>query len=443
MEEREKVKDSQGIISGIAELIYEIRHDRQLSPIPDDGSFPNDVKTYNDELALMTADNKGNWFTVSWLYGECYMYRRLRTLFALSTHWKSFDPFAFQKINAFRSSESSILLLAESFDVLLSSRSGEGVEMARLEREFREMMEICLWGNATDLSLLTSLTHEQIQELQSVERGSHFILKDDLASVWNSVKELKGGRIDFVLDNSGFELFTDLVLADWFLTLTPFCTEVVFHPKLIPWFVSDVLPTDFNILITSLLSPTFFPTPTPTELANLTPAESAQRSSAQAALKKMVERWSSYIADGRFRMSVDSRVGVDGTLSGPEGEEMSEEVKKGVEMAKFWTSPFPYGDLPQFAPELLQELKKSDLTIWKGDLNYRRLVGDAKHPTTTPFEDTLGPLRGEIEILSLRTCKADVCVGLKEGMEERLDAEDKNWRVGGKYAVISYSARDV
>ena len=34
MEEREKVKDSQGIISGIAELIYEIRHDRQLSPIP-------------------------------------------------------------------------------------------------------------------------------------------------------------------------------------------------------------------------------------------------------------------------------------------------------------------------------------------------------------------------------------------------------------------------
>lgn len=37
-------------------------------------------------------------------------------------------------------------------------------------------------------------------------------------------------------------------------------------------------------------------------------------------------------------MSVDSRVGVDGTLSGPEGEEMSEEVKKGVEMAKCTSS---------------------------------------------------------------------------------------------------------
>lgn len=60
------------------------------------------------------------------------------------------------------------------------------------------------------------------------------------------------------------------------------------------------------------------------------------------------------------------------------------------------------------------------------------MISDAKHPTTTSFESTLGPLGGEIEILSLRTCKADVCVGLKEGMEERLDKEDKNWRVGGK-----------
>ena len=37
VEDREKVKESQGIIAGIAGLIYEIRHDRQLSPIP--GSY--------------------------------------------------------------------------------------------------------------------------------------------------------------------------------------------------------------------------------------------------------------------------------------------------------------------------------------------------------------------------------------------------------------------
>lgn len=59
---------------------------------------------------------------------------------------------------------------------------------------------------------------------------------------------------------SGFELFTDLVLgeftlnqcfvelftkqsrfvADFLLSLTPFASQIVIHPKLIPWFVSDV-----------------------------------------------------------------------------------------------------------------------------------------------------------------------------------------------------------
>lgn len=35
--------------------------------------LPSDVKLYNDELALMTADGRGTWFSSSWLYAECYM----------------------------------------------------------------------------------------------------------------------------------------------------------------------------------------------------------------------------------------------------------------------------------------------------------------------------------------------------------------------------------
>lgn len=67
------------------------------------------------------------------------------------------------------------------------------------------------------------------------------------------------------------------------------------------------------------------------------------------------------------------------------------------------------------------------------------LFRDAVLPTTMPFATALGSLAGEFNLLSLRTCKADVCVGLEQGVEERCEAEDKNWRVGGKYILPFFS----
>jgi damage-control phosphatase, subfamily III len=69
---------------------------------------------------------------------------------------------------------------------------------------------MCLWGNATDLSLLTHMTEEDIRNLQTVEKEaqaarSQFILKDDQDAAWDHVKSLKDARVDFVLDNSEFD----------------------------------------------------------------------------------------------------------------------------------------------------------------------------------------------------------------------------------------------
>jgi hypothetical protein len=70
-----------------------------------------------------------------------------------------------------------------------------------LKLDFTAIAEACLWGNATDLSLLTSLSHDEIKQLQSVERGSKFLLKNDLGAVWEHVKGLKDARVDIVFDN--------------------------------------------------------------------------------------------------------------------------------------------------------------------------------------------------------------------------------------------------
>lgn len=66
---------------------------------------------------------------------------------------------------------------------------------------------------------------------------------------------------------------------------------------------------------------------------------------------------------------------------------------------------------------------------------------------TTPFTKAIGPLgKGSgMRTLALRTCKADVVVGLPEGIDEKLregDEEDerkkRKWAWSGKYAVVQF-----
>lgn len=77
------------------------------------------------------------------------------------------------------------------------------------------------------------MTEEDIKKLQSTG-GEHLaateknILGNNLHNLADYVLNLKGGRIDFVLDNAGFELYCDLVYADW-LIQSGIADKIVFH----------------------------------------------------------------------------------------------------------------------------------------------------------------------------------------------------------------------
>jgi hypothetical protein len=109
------------------------------------------------------------------------------------------------------------------------------------------------------------MTEDDIKKLQSTG-GEHLaateknILGNDLHKLADYVMTIKNGRIDFILDNAGtfrmidnqvcadktgFELYCDLVYADW-LIQSGTCSEVIFHGKKIPWFVSDVTKKDWD-----------------------------------------------------------------------------------------------------------------------------------------------------------------------------------------------------
>ncbi|VDB92404.1 unnamed protein product [Peniophora sp. CBMAI 1063] len=407
----EREAEGKRIIEALSKLKYEMGRDRELPAIPEDGEAM--VETYNEELERLKAEGKGTWFTAPWLYAECYLYRLLRSYFTSTKYWKDYDPFRAQKEGTFQASGTAIYKLATTMHELEAEKDVLESDPDKLEVIFREMVQMCLWGNATDLSLLTHMSHDDIQKLQAVGKEAQaaqkeFILKDDQDAVWAHIKELKDARIDFVLDNAGFELFTDLVFADFLVTYTPYASSVVFHGKAIPWFVSDVTPPDFAATPSALLSPDFFP---PTD-----PSPSQQH------LRTMVLRWQSYIADGTFKFSVP--------YTSPLG--FSDPV------FDFWTSPWPYWNMKELAPALYEHMKGTGLAIFKGDLNYRKLTGDVAWPSSTPFEEAIGPLAGAFPLLSLRTNKADVVVGVKKEIADKLDADETGWRVNGKYALVSF-----
>lgn len=158
------------------------------------------------------------------LYAECYLYRRLRHLFETSTHWQAYDPFFQTKSDTFLASEAGIHACAKLIQELLEKNATHAVHDPATNVLFDELVSSSLWGNATDLSLLTNLNYADLQKLQATsaehrKEKQQFVLVNHLANAWDALRSMDHGRVDIVLDNAGFELVTDLVLADWFLTL--------------------------------------------------------------------------------------------------------------------------------------------------------------------------------------------------------------------------------
>jgi hypothetical protein len=99
---------------------------------------------------------------------------------------------------------------------------------------------------------------------------------------------------------------------------------------------------------------------------------------------------------------------------------------------EFHCAPYAYDAMP---PGLFAG---ADVVVFKGDLNYRRLVGDLRWPPTVPFGETVAYFPAPV--VALRTLKSDVVVGLTGDAVSRLDAEAPDWRVSGRYGLIQVHA---
>ena len=359
-----KIAEGKSILRSLASLKYGVQHNRQITPLSDDGK--PDVQSYNAELI---ARGNPTWHNTQWLYAECYLYRRIATFFNASTHWRTYDVFFRQKMSTFKSSRPAVLELSSRYrDIITQIRNKDAVvdtadpsKAQEAEKVlFTEMCEICLWGNATDLSLLTTLTYEDIQKLQGSsarKESEKNILVNDLPRAFDLLNQLKQSsktdqdrRVDIVLDNAGFELFVDLILAGYLLA-TNLATEVVLHPKDIPWFVSDVVPKDLAALLNAMSDPrTFYETMDDDQKHADDPESKPPPLSPEEVenVKFLFDDWSALHSEGELILRPNA----------------------------FWTQAGSFWRMPSTAPELYADLQQSELIIFKGDLNYRKLTGD-------------------------------------------------------------------
>jgi hypothetical protein len=203
------------------------------------------------------------------------------------------------------------------------------------------------------------------------------IVADDSAALWSAL----GPAADVILvaDNAGRELLADLVLIDHLLE-HDLAASVTVHVKPHPYYISDATTTDLVACLRRL-------------------AETASEISARL--------WAA-MATGRINVFTH----------------------------EFYCSPGSFHDMPA---DLRSVFEPASVTLVKGDLNYRRLVGDRAWPPTTPFATVVSYFPGPVA--ALRTLKSDVLTGIDAAKLAELDAGGPRWRTDGSHGLIQFHGR--
>lgn len=354
--------------------IEQLRQEIPAAPIrPVDDRDAPDAPDWKRYIALHHGQN---WLEVPWFFAEMYFYRRIlaATGYFGAGPLAGVDPFVYQK-------RQGLLTMAGPICSLSAHLAGWLEGQAWDAGALRRAISTALWGNQADQSLWPAAEGNHRGHVDQGDRADH-ILADDREAVIGYVMELRRGaaRADLVTDNAGFEFVCDLALADYAVSTGG--VTVHLHLKPYPFYVSDAMINDFHETAAHLAA------------------------SDDADVRAFGERLSDHVGAGRLVLHDDT----------------------------FWTSPLAMWALPR---RLQDEFTESELVITKGDLNYRRLLGDRHWPHTMPFTAVVDYFAAPL--LALRTCKSEVVVGLEPGQPEDAAAQDPDWLTNGQWGVIQFA----
>ena len=337
---------------------------------PDAAAWTGYISPYLDQ----------NWLEVPWFFAETYFYRRILDItgyFKPELTSSGQDPFLYQKRQGLMTGREAICGLCKQLDSFLKLNLQHVNDWDEI---LSALLAIDLWGNQADLSLWPAGEDEKPDHQDLKQQRAHTLVDDSTAVVAHLSSLERPGRIDLILDNAGFELLADLVLALYFLD-QGLAARVHLHAKKHPTFVSDATIGDVWQTVFFLLS---------------------EDDPLVSATGRRLKR---HLNEGRLHLGSDW----------------------------FWTSPLEMWRMPT---ELASSLANSDLLIFKGDANYRRLLGDRHWPFTTPFANIVCYFHAPV--LALRTLKSEITAGLEPGQPEATAAKDPSWLFDGRWGGIQF-----
>ncbi|KAK7201471.1 putative Phosphatase DUF89 [Novymonas esmeraldas] len=396
-----------------------------------------------------------------------------------------------------------------------------------------------LWGNGIDLSMFTleqlASAHgtatgdaargdvgAEVAALQAAERTASLaqdanLVGNEVAGVEAHLRRLldpadtaiASRQIDIVMDNVGVECISDLCFGVWYVHQCEqrgLPARVVYHVKSMPYYVSDVTPRDLDLTLAELEA-----TYAGGGDGRAEP-DAVKRATLEAALAPFIAQVRACFARGSFAVDADTvwtqpseyrdlpprvvnryfytqhvstpAAAADATVA--TGAVAAAAVAAATAVAAVAAAAVEavVGGRSRLPPRGVHA--RSGLVIFKGDLNYRRLIGDrywdrsdflttlarsdspnlrtapadytaeeqaivAELTQDTPatalmdsptFREVLSAYwpTHAVPVCSIRTIKSECCVGVPGDTKARLDQQHGlQWRVSGKYGEILFA----
>ena len=310
-----------------------------------------------------------SWLDVPWYWAETFFYRRILEIVGY------FQIGAWHERDPFAWQKDAELkpdaapVRVRGVLQILANDFGE----RSADEKFEHLLYSALWGNRVDLSYHVEKTVGRAARLQD-ERAN--LLVDDAPRVWEFFATRQIKNLLYICDNAGTELALDLGLMD-FLLSERITEKIIVHLKPQPFYVSDAMPQDVERTLAAF-------------------------DKASEETRALSKRLREHLKTKRLELRVHW----------------------------FYPTSLHFFEMPD---DLWRQLHACDFAILKGDVNYRRVVGDAHWKPTIAFEYATRYF--PIPFVCLRTLKSDAIVGLRADQVAELERQDSQWRVNGKRGV--------